>query len=135
MTYALAAGLQAAVYDRLARDPDLRALRVAVHDALPAGTPPGTFAVLGPEEALDRSDASGAGAEHRLRVSVYSNAAGFQGAKEAAAAVSDALLAPEVPELPRGRVVGVWFQRAVAVRERTGGARRIDLIFRIRVED
>ena len=135
MTYALAAALQAAVFARLAGDPALREMGVAVHDAVPPGTPPGTFVVVGPEEVLDRSDATGAGAEHRLKISVYSAAAGFQTAKEAAGAVSDALLGGPGPVLRRGRVVGIWFQRAVALRERSGGARRIDLFFRIRVED
>ena len=136
MSYAIAAALQAAVYARLAGDDSVQALAGgAIYDALPPGTPPGTFVVVGPEEAVDRSDASGAGAEHRLRVSVVSAASGFQRAKELAAAVSDALLGTPLGPLSRGRVVGLWFQRAVAARMRQGGARRIDLFFRVRVED
>lgn len=136
MSYAVAAALQAAVYARLTADAALRALiGTAVYDAVPPGTPPGTFVVVGPEEALDRSDASGRGAEHRLRISVVSAAAGFQTAKEVASAVSDAMLSLPMPTLGRGRVVGLWFHRAVAARVAQGGARRIDLTFRVRVED
>ena len=136
MSYAVAAPLQEALYTRLAGDPAVQALAGdAVYDAVPPGTPPGTFVVVGPEEVQDRSDATGAGAEHRLRISVVSAASGFQRAKELAGAVSDALLASPVPELRRGRVVGLWFQRAEAARVRTTGARRIDLFFRVRVED
>lgn len=136
MSYAVAAALQAAVYARLAGDPAVSALAGdAVFDAVPPGTPPGTFVVVGPEEVLDRSDASGAGAEHRIRITVVSAAAGFQRAKELAGAVSDALLEGSMPPLRRGRVVGLWFQRAVAARTRTTGARRIELFFRVRVED
>ena len=136
MSYAIAAALQAAVFNRLQADPGVQALSEgAVFDAVPPGTPPGTFVVVGPEEVIDRSDASGAGAEHRLRVSVVSAASGFQRAKELAGAVSDALLGAPLGPLQRGRVVGCWFQRAVAARMRQGGARRIDLFFRIRVED
>ena len=51
MSYGVAAALQAAVFQRLvAQLPG-----VAVHDALPSGTAPGTFVLLGPEEALDAS--------------------------------------------------------------------------------
>jgi hypothetical protein len=136
MSYGCAAALQEAVYGRLAADDALRALvGPAIYDAVPPGTPPGTFVVVGPEEVADRSDATGAVVEHRLQISVISALAGFHQAKEVAAAVSDALLAAPIPDLRRGRVVGTWFQRATAMRMRQGGARRIDLFFRILVED
>ena len=136
MSYALAAALQAAVYARLSGDAAVRRLvGAAIHDAVPPGTPPGTFVVVGPEEVQDRSDATAAGAEHRMKISVISNAAGFQHAKEVAAAISDAMLQDPAPGLARGRVVGIWFQRAEAARLRSTGARRIDLIFRVLVED
>ncbi len=136
MSYATSAALQAAVFARLSTDPAVQPLvGTAIHDAIPPGTPPGTFIVMGPEEVIDRSDATAAAAEHRLKISVISNAAGFQQAKEVAGAVSDALLQAPPPVLTRGRVVGVWFQRAEASRMRSTGARRIDLTFRVLVED
>ena len=97
------------------------------------GSGAGTFLLLGPETVLDRSDKSGGGAEHRLVISVISDAAGFQMSKETAVNVCDALIdAPLV--LTRGRLVALQFLRAVAKRLDQGGARRIDLTFRARVE-
>jgi hypothetical protein len=136
MSYAVAAALQQAVYGRLASDDTLRDLvGQEIYDAIPPGTPPGTFVLVGPEEAVDRSDATARGAEHRLQISVVSSAAGFQRAKEVAAAISDAMLLRPYPQLGRGSVVGIWFQRANAARMRREGARRIDLSFRVLVED
>lgn len=136
MSYATAAALQAAIYDRLGEDPALAALvGGAIHDAVPPGTPPGTMVVVGQGEAVDRSCVTTQAAEHRVRIAVITNAAGFQTAKEVAAAVSDAMLADPVPVLARGRVVGVWFARAEAGRVRATGARRIEMTFRVLVED
>lgn len=132
MSYGVAEALQSALFQRLSSDPALAGVTVA--DALPKGQGLGTFVLIGPEEVTDRSDKTGRGAEHRLTVSVISDAAGFQAAKAVAVAVSDRLVdAPLV--LARGRLVGLWFVRAVARRLVEGKARRIDLIFRARVED
>ncbi|MGY6633261.1 MAG: DUF3168 domain-containing protein [Alkalilacustris sp.] len=136
MSYAVAAALQVAMYARLSNDPAVRALvGSAIYDAIPPGTPPGTIVVVGPGDVVDRSCVTNAAAEHRPRVSVISNAAGFHHAKEVAAAVSDALLASPAPMLARGRVVGIWFARAEATRMRGSGARRIEMTFRVLVED
>lgn len=136
MSYGMAAPLQAAVYQLLLADAGLAALvGTAVYDAVPAGEIPETYVSLGPEEVRDRSDISGAGAEHRFTVSVISTAPGFAAAKAAAAAIGDALLG-NPPALSRGRVVGIWFERASARRSgQAGQLRRIDLRFRARVED
>lgn len=132
MSYGTAAALQAAIYARLVAFPALSG--VSVVDAMPLGGGAGTFVLIGPEEVSDQSDKTGAGAEHRLVVSVISDAAGFQAAKEVAVAVSDAL--DEAPlTLARGRLVGMQFLRASARRLEEGGIRRIDLSFRARVED
>lgn len=130
MSYAGAAALQAAVYTHLAGDPALAG--VPVVDALPSGTGRGTFVLLGPEEAIDRSDQSGGGAEHRLIVSVISDAEGFAAAKAAAVAVSDRLAGADLL-LSRGTLVALHFRRAVARRLEAGAVRRIDLEFRARV--
>jgi len=136
MSYAMAGVLQAAIFGVLANDAALGALvGGAIHDGLPAGAVPETYVSLGPEAVRDRSDKGGAGALHRVTISVVSTAQGFSTAKAAAAAVCDALEGA-APVLSRGRVVGIWFERARA--RRTGGAgevRRIDLNFRARVED
>lgn len=133
MSYALAAPLQMAVYQRLVTDAALDALVGGnVFDAVPQGTLPRLYVALGPETVEDASDTSGAGAWHEFVISVVTENAGFQTAKEAAAAVSDALDRANL-ELARGRLVGLWFRRAKAARE--SGLRRIDLTFRARVED
>ncbi len=135
MSYAMAAALQAAIYQRLRGSSDLGALvGDAVFDAVPAGISPSLYVLIGPEEVLDRSDKSRAGAEHRFVVSVVSNSAGFQAAKTVAATVSDALVDATLV-LSRGRLVGLWFLKAVAKRTGRPEVRRIDLTFRARVEE
>ncbi|WP_323764900.1 DUF3168 domain-containing protein [Marinovum sp.] len=135
MSYAVAAALQEAVYQKLAGDAALGAIvGSAIYDAVPAGTLPPIYVTLGAETARDRSDMTGQGAAHDLRISVITEAQGFQQAKQAAAAVSDALGA--VPQtLSRGRLVGLFFRQAKAALDRSSGTRRIDMIFRARVED
>ena len=130
MSYGVAAALQAAVYQKLVADLP----GVAIHDALPVGTAPGTFVLIGPEEALDASDGSGAGAEHRFVISVISDATGFLQAKEIAVQISDALVEADLV-LARGRLVWLQFLKAQAKRLEAGEARRIDLRFVARVED
>ncbi|MCA0961364.1 DUF3168 domain-containing protein [Salipiger bermudensis] len=133
MSYAMSAALQSAIYQRLAGDAALEALVGGhIYDAPPAGPLPGLYMTLGAETVRDASDADGHGAWHDLTLAVVSDAAGFQSAKEAAAA-SDAL--DDAPlALTRGRLVSLRFRRARARRE-SGGLRRIDMIFRARVED
>lgn len=132
MSYGVAAALQAAIYARLTTAPELAG--VSVVDAQPVGGGTGTFVLIGPEEVIDQSDKTGGGAVHNLTVAVISDAAGFAAAKTVAVAVSDALNEPPLV-LTRGRLVGLRFVRARARRLDQGGARRIDLSFRARVED
>ncbi len=135
MSYASAAALQEAVFAHLAADPALVALLAgAIHDSLPAGPLPPLYLSLGPELARDRSDATARGAEHEFTLSVVADLAGFHQAKTVAAAVCDALDAPALV-LARGRLVALDFIRATAKREGAGDRRRIDLIFRARLDD
>jgi len=135
MSYGVGAALQAAVYQRLAGDGALDALvSGAIHDSIPPGTVTGTYVSLGPEDVRDASDQVGRGALHEFTVSVVTDQAGFQQAKAVAAAVSDALTGANLP-LSRGRLVGLWFLSARARRVEKADVRRIDLIFRARVED
>lgn len=131
MSYGSAAALQAAIWQRLIAAATLAG--VPVVDALPRGSGKGTFVLIGPEEVLDASDKSGGGADHRLTISVISDATGFRGAKEVAVAVSDALVDAQLP-LMRGRLVSLRFLRAVARRLDEGAVRRIDLQFAARIE-
>ncbi|MDT8326184.1 MAG: DUF3168 domain-containing protein [Roseovarius sp.] len=135
MSYAVAAALQKAVFQRLSADGDLAALvGGAIFDALPTGQVPQTYVTLGPEEVRDRSDATAGGAWHRFTVSVVTENAGFLAAKEVAGAVSDALVGADLT-LARGRLSNLDFLRARARRETGGQVRRIDLTFRARVDD
>ena len=134
MSYASSSALQAAVYQRLMADSALDALvGSAIYDAVPPGTLPDTYVSLGPEDARDRSDKTGSGAEYDFTVSVVSDAAGFQTAKALAEAVSDALVGADLT-LARGQLVELWFLRARARRVGAADQRRIDLWFRARVD-
>ncbi len=135
MSYGMAAALQEAVYQLLLNDAALGALvGTDIFDAAPPGAVPPIYVSLGPEEVQDGSDQSGRGAVHEFTVSVVSQAAGFKTAKEAAAAVSDALLGAALT-LSRGRIVYLNFLRAKAARVEGQDLRRIDLRFRAYLED
>ena len=135
MSYGVSAALQQAIYQRLAADTALSTLvSGAIYDAVPAGIITGTYVSLGPEDVRERSDMTGQGALHEVRISVVTDAAGFQAAKEVAAAVSDTLVDASLI-LARGRLVYLNFHRARARRVEDADVRRIDLIFRARVED
>lgn len=135
MSYAMAPALQAAIYARLTSTPAVTDLVGAeIFDAPPVGTLPPTYVALGPEKVRDRSDMTGAGAMHDLTISVVTNEAGFQAAKAVAGAVCDALAGP-VPTLERGYIVALNFRRAQARRDEAGQLRRIDLEFRVFVQD
>lgn len=131
MSYAAAAALQAAVYQRLTGWPTLAG--VSVVDALPAQTGRGTFILMGPETVNDQSDKTALGAEHLFQISVISDAQGFMPAKTAAAQVSAALVGAALT-LTTGSLVGLSFVRAAAKRLNVGDSRRIDLTFRARIE-
>lgn len=129
MSYAAAPALQAALYARLGG----ALTGVPIVDAQAPAPLPATYVLIGPEEVIDASDGTGAGAEHRVVVSVLSTAEGFLAAKELAADICTALEGPPMT-LTEGRVVGITFRRAVARRLEGGTQRRIDLTFRIRIE-
>ena len=122
MSYGAAPALQTAVFQRLSNWPALAG--VAIYDAVPPNVT-GTFVLIGPEEARDQSDKSGAGAEHQLVISVITDATGFLSIKTVGADISDALIGAPL-SLSRGALVSLLFVRA--------SARRIDLTFRARVQ-
>jgi len=135
MSYGVSAALQQAVFQRLAADTTLDGLvSGAIYDSAPPGIVSGTYVSLGPEDVTEKSDKTGHGALHEIIVSVVTDAAGFQQAKEVAAAVSDALVDATLI-LARGSLVYLNFQRARARRVQDADVRRIDLIFHARVQD
>lgn len=131
MSYAASASLQQALYQALSAAPALAA--VPIYDTQPSGARAETFVLLGPEEVADQSDASGAGAEHRVQISIISEAAGFLAVKQVASAVGDVVSGASLT-LNSGRVVSIRFLRASAKRVRAGNLRRIDLMFRVRID-
>lgn len=131
MSYRIAAALQSAIYAHLTSAPSL--VGVPIHDAIPPGGASGTYVLIGPETAIDKSDQSGGGAEHQMVISVISDASGFLLAKSVAADVSAALEDAGLV-LTTGRLVYLLFQKAVAKRLEEGAVRRVDLTFRARVE-
>ncbi len=134
MSYQSAAAVQVALYGVLTGDTALAGLVPGgIFDAPPPATPQGTYVLIGEEDVIDRSDVSGPGAEHRVLVSVVSDAAGFLTAKAAAARIAT-ILPDTQPTLGTGRVVAVWFHQAQARRAEGAAVRRIDLRFRVRVE-
>ena len=135
MSYATSAALQKAVYAALGADVALQdELSGAVYDAMPQGTVPDVFVSLGPEAVKMRSDASGSGTQHDFTVSVVASAEGFSRAKIVAGRVSDVLNDADLV-LERGRLVFMRFLKAVAKRNRGASGRRIDMIFRARIDD
>ncbi|MGZ9809873.1 DUF3168 domain-containing protein [Pseudoroseicyclus sp. H15] len=135
MSYAMAGALQQALYARLTGDAAVAALVGGdIFDALPPGEAPDLYLLIGPEAVRDRSSQTSRGALHEFTLSILARQPGFAGAKALAAAVCDAL-AGAPPAMARGRIVSLAFQRARAARIETEDRRRIDLIFRARLED
>jgi hypothetical protein len=135
MSYGVSGALQAAVFTALSADTTLATLvGTAIYDAVPVGTVPALYVLLGSETVREASDISGEGAVHAFNVSVITTNPGFTSAKAAAGAVSDALQDAELT-LSRGSLVSLRFERAVAKRIDSASARQIDLRFRARVQD
>lgn len=137
MSYRAAEALQTAIYRTLSEDAQIVDLvGDAIFDAMPVTAPDGPYISLGPEEAKDASDASGAGAMHEFVVSVLSGSdqsTGFKAVKAVAVAVSDVLESATLT-LDRGAVVALWFLKARARRVENGQSRRVDMTFRARID-
>lgn len=137
MSFAASVALQGAVYQHLRADGALHDLvGDAIFDAMPVDAPAGVFVSLGPEDVWDAGDMTAAGSQHDFVVSVLSgtdHGAGFAAVKTAAVAVAEALDQAQLA-LSRGRLTGLWFQRARARRIENGAARRVDLTFRARID-
>lgn len=135
MSYAIAAALQAAIYQALQADATLAGLvGSAIYDAAPPGAVPPLYVSLGPETVRERGDKGAGGAYHDVDVSVVSDAPGFLAAKQVAVAISDVLSDASLT-LSRGQAVAIWFRSARARRVQDADTRRIDLSFRAYVTD
>ncbi len=135
MTYAVSSALQSAVFAALTGDVALTSLVGGnIFDAPPSGVLPPTYVSLGIEDARGHSNVSVQSAVHDFAVNIYSSLAGFLSAKDVAAAVCDVLIDADLT-LARGRLISLDYLRARARRGTAPDARRIELLFRARVED
>jgi hypothetical protein len=139
MTYALSWPLQEGVFQLLSADPGVAAhVGGRIYDApLPVEAedePDGIYVTLGDETVRDWSTSTDHGAQHLLTIAVHAPRRGFAEAKQAAGAISDALLSGMIA-MTRGRVVQVRFITARTRREEGDALRRIELRFRATVED
>lgn len=135
MSVVVSRALQAAIYDRLAGDAALAAIVGGdIYDAPPAGNLPPIYVLIGEEVVRDVSDGSARASEHDLTIAVQTDAAGFAAAKDAAAAIVDALDGAALT-LARGTLVDLRFHAARSLRDAGAGARRTEVRFRARVED
>ena len=139
MTYAISWPLQEGIYSLVCNDPACSStLGARVFDAVPlqadSGMPEEVYMTFGDEDVQDWSTGSTNGAIHTITVSVHAPRHGFSDAKQAAAAISDAILSGGLV-LTRGSVVNVRFVDGRTVRRESDSVRRIDLRFRITVQD
>ena len=140
MTYALSWPLQEGLFKLMCDDPACsQVFGHNIFDAAPPATagaavPDGVYVTFGDEEVADWSTASGNGAVHLITVSVFAPRRGFAEAKQAASAISDAVLSGAIA-LTRGKVVNVRFVDARTRRAESDTLRRIDMRYRITVED
>ena len=135
MSFAASVALQKAVFSALGAHVALQAeVNGAIYDAIPKGSAPDVFVSLGPEPVKTRYDGSGNGSQHDMTISVVATGDGFASAKTIAGHVSDALNGAEI-SLEHGTLVFIRFLKASAKRNRGSSGRRIDMIFRARVDD
>ena len=139
MTYARSWPLQQALYDLMRKDAAcVQHFGDRIYDAPPPflgeQTPEGLYLTFGDEEAVDWSTGSEAGAVHLVKVTVHAPRRGFSEAKQAASAVSDVILGGTLTP-SRGRIVNARFVDARTSRAEADVLRRIDMRFRITIED
>lgn len=137
MSYEFAAGLQAAVFRRLAGDPGVTALvGAAIHDAplgLRADEAAPDYVTLGEESVRSNDTKTSRGAVHDFTVAVHSGRDGFDRVKRIAGAVYASLVDAPL-ELEAGRLVALRFVQAKAERGPAPEKRRVALRFRAVVD-
>lgn len=134
MTYAFSWALQQALFEALSADPVVAEVAGGrVWDQPPPEAEPGLHVLIGEESVEPWSTATERGAAHDIAVSVIGEARSFGDMKRLAGAVCEATLGLSV--LRTGRVVDAQFRGGRARRATTREPRRIDLRFRVTVED
>jgi hypothetical protein len=127
--------LQRALVAALVADPVVAELSggQVLDEPLSETAPGGPAILLGDETVLPWATATDQGAEHRIEIAVVGQEHGFARLKPLADAVCAVVLAP-LP-LERGRIVNAVFLAARTRRDAVRHLRRIDMSFRIVVED
>ena len=139
MTYALSWPLQEGVFQLLSTDAGV-ATHVSdrIYDAPPSldaeADPDGIYVTIGDERVEDWSTATDQGAAHLLTIAVHAPRRGFAEAKQAAGAISDAMLGGGIA-MSRGRVIQVRFVDARTRRGEGDALRRVEMRFRVTAED
>ena len=134
MSYLHSASLQRAVFQALLADETLVSLvGQNVFDAMPSGQLPDLFVSLGSETVRDASDKTSYATRHEFTISVISTHSGFLEAKTAAAAIGRVLSDPDLT-LSHAQLTFLNFDRATARRDTDSQTRRIDLVFRARID-
>ena len=139
MTYALSWPLQTGIYNMVCQSPDCaQHLNGRIFDSTPpsqgAPVPNDVYMTFGDEDVTDWSTGTTVGAVHVITISIYAPRHGFSDAKQAASAVSDSILSGQLA-LTRGTVVNARFVDAKTRRDERDSLRRIDMRFRITVQD
>lgn len=134
MSYADAVALQSAIHACLVDDPDLNDLvGGSIFDAVPEDGVPDVYVAIGAEETTRRGDSLGQVIRYRVEVSVIGRRESFVAVKSAASAAEVALT--RVPlEVPGAEVVELRLERTRARRGKHPARRRIDLTFRITLD-
>ena len=137
MSYEFSAGLQAAVYRRLADDPDLASMiGDAIHDAplqVARGETAPDHITLGEEKVRGNDTQTSRGAVHDFNVTVHSGRDGFETVKRIAGAVCSSLIDAPLA-LASGHLVALRFLAAKAERGRAPEKRKVSLRFRAVVD-
>jgi hypothetical protein len=135
MSFGHAWALQCAIFNVLRADPEIAsAVGDRIFDNPSAATSGGQPTILlGEERVAPWGSITQTGAEHHVMVSLLANEGGFGALKRLAGAVSRVVAAPL--SVSGGQVVLNEFQSARSHRQGRAGLRRIDLQFRIIVED
>lgn len=138
MTYAFSWPLQQAIHAALTDNPTLADLVAQrVHDDPPHTSTTGSeglpYILIGDEQVDAWSTATDRGAVHAVQISVISAQRGFAVLKRIAGAVCEVMLAPL--SLSRGRIVTATFLGGRTRRIERDALRRLDLRFRLAIED
>jgi hypothetical protein len=139
MTYAMAWPLQEAIYTVLCDNAVCaQFFGHRVFDGpvpFPAeAEPEGLYLTIGDEQVRDWSTATDDGAEHVVLLTVHAPRRGFGDAKQAAAAVFQALIDGPYT-ISRGRIVNVRFLESRTRRQENDALREIEMRFRYVLED